>query len=110
MSDRTLKKEQKMKIIILLTALVSQLSFAAEKCVITTQRTACPGKEKEMLKPYKDKNPTVDEKEVKDAAECKAKAESDSKIIRKGTLAGKKITAKYGKESFGPFEDKAECK
>ncbi len=99
-----------MKFAILFTALISQYAFSAEKCIITTNRTACPGKEKLMLTPYKGVNPTVDEKDAKDAADCKKMSEESSKIIRKGTLAGKKVTAKYGKDSFGPFEDKAECK
>lgn len=99
-----------MKFAILFTAFISQYAFSAEKCLITTHRTACPGKEESMLKPYKGVNPTTDEKEAKDAAECKKMSEESSKIIRKGTLAGKKVTAKYGKDSFGPFEDKAECK
>lgn len=97
------------KIIVTLIALSFNMAYSAD-CEITTDRTPCAGKEVETLKPYKGKNPTVDKKPAKDETECSAIAEKSSKIIRKGTLAAKSVSAKFGDKSFGPFSDKSECK
>lgn len=97
------------KIILSLIVLSFNTAYSAD-CEITTDRTPCTGRELETLKPYKGKNPTVDKKSAKDEKECSAMAEKSSKIIRKGTLAAKSVTAKFGDKSFGPFADKSECK
>lgn len=99
-----------MKKIILGLIVLSVSTAYSSDCEITTDRTPCKGKEVEMLKPYKGVNPTLDKKSAKDEKECSAMAEKSSKIIRKGTLASKSVTAKFGDKSFGPFADKSECK
>lgn len=86
-------------------------SLLAGECAITINRTACPGKETEMLKPYNGKNPTTEKKTFTALDECSKFAEKSSKIVRKGTLAGKKVTGTFdGKALDKEFEDKAECK
>ena len=91
-------------------------------CELTIDRTACAGKESAAYEPYKGKgtgdvkphcdkcNPTIEKKPAKDAAECKAKAEDAAKIVRKGTLSGKKITAKFDGSDAGSAASTSECK
>ncbi len=98
-----------MKKIILASLFLASTTFAAD-CIIKTDRKPCPGKEAETLKPYAGKNPTEDKKPAADGAACKALAEKSSKIVRKGTLSEKTVTAKFDKESFGPFKDTSACK
>lgn len=96
--------------LILATTLFAQLAFAGD-CVITTDRKACAGKEAEVLKPYNGKNPTEETKSLADAGACEKLAEKSAKIIRKGTLAEKKVTAKFdGKDLGKNFSDKSDCK
>ncbi|NUN06447.1 MAG: hypothetical protein HUU57_11870 [Bdellovibrio sp.] len=99
---------------ILVTALlfIGNIAFAGD-CSLTTTRVACPGKDDAALKPYdmqKVHTPKKPEKAADEAA-CLKIAESSSKIIRKGTLAEKSVTAKFdGKDLGKTFADKAECK
>lgn len=81
----------------------------AADCQITTQRTACPGKEQEVLAPYGGKNPTVEVVAAASADSCKAAAEQSSKIVRKGTLKGKTVSAKFGADAAGQFSDTSDC-
>lgn len=101
-----------MKKIALLVAatLFSQLAFAGD-CVITIERKACPGKEVDALKPYNGKNPTEESKKLDSADACEKFAEKSSKIVRKGTLSGKKVTVKFdGKDLGKTFDGTSECK
>ncbi len=98
-----------MKKIILASIFLASTTFATD-CIVKTDRKPCPGKETETLKPYNGKNPTEDKKTAADAGACKALAEKSSKIIRKGTLAEKSVTAIFGTENFGPFKDTSSCK
>lgn len=100
---------KKTTLIVAITFL-GQLAFAGD-CMITTDRKACPGKEAEVLKPYNGKNPTEETKKMDDVAACEKWAEKSSKIIRKGTLAEKKVSAKFdGKDLGKSFADKSDCK
>jgi hypothetical protein len=93
--------------------MVLSLSFTAfaGECVMTVDRKPCPGKEAEALKPYAGKNPTEDKADVEVEASCLSKAEKASKIIRKGTLIEKTVTAKFnGKDLGKTFHEKSECK
>ena len=86
------------------------LASAAGECEITTHRTACPGKEQEVLAPYAGKNPTVENKDAASADSCKAIAEQSAKIVRKGTLKGKAVSAKFNKDAKAfEFSDASEC-
>jgi hypothetical protein len=102
-----------MKIFLLIAALVctSQMSFAAD-CELTIDRSPCPGKETEAMKPYDGKNPTTEKAAGADTEEaCLKKAEKSSKIVRKGTLSKKSVTAKLGGKDLGKtFTDEAACK
>lgn len=86
-------------------------SAAAGDCEITTHRTACPGKEQEVLKPYGGKNPTVEIQAAATMESCKAIAEQSSKIVRKGTLKGKTVSAKFSMDAkqVAEFSDTSDC-
>ncbi|WP_413288357.1 hypothetical protein [Bdellovibrio sp. HCB337] len=89
--------------------LFAQASFA--ECELITTRKACPGKETEALKPYDGKNPTTEKVTADSEDACLKKAEKASKIIRKGTLTEKSVTAKFGGKDLGKtFSDKVDCK
>lgn len=98
-----------MKKLIMASLFIVSTTFA-EDCLVKTDRKPCPGKETETLKPYNGKNPTEDKKTAADGAACKALAEKSAKIVRKGTLSEKTVSAVFGKESFGPFKDTSACK
>ena len=105
-------KTGKRLIVVVALGLFPVFASAADgECEITTQRTACPGKEAEVLKPYDGKNPTVDIRAAASAEVCKATAEQSSKIVRKGTLKGKNVVARFNKDSNQKFEfsDSSEC-
>lgn len=90
--------------------IVSTSAFAGN-CELTVTRDACPGKETEALKPYEGKKETQEKKDVADEAACKAFATKTAKIVRKGTLASKKVTALFdGKAVTGDFADTKACK
>ncbi|WP_413576529.1 hypothetical protein ACLVWU_00645 [Bdellovibrio sp. HCB290] len=92
------------------TLMMAQNAIAGE-CTITVDRTPCAGKEVEARKPYNGKNPTEEAKKLDTAEACEKWAEKSSKIVRKGTLAEKKVTLKFdGKDLGKTFSDKAECK
>ena len=98
-----------MKKLILASLFMATTSFAAD-CMVKTDRKPCPGKEAETLKPYGGVNPKEEKKDAADGPACKALAEKSAKIVRKGTLLEKTVTATFGKESFGPFKDTSTCK
>lgn len=100
---------KKLFVLSVFTLVTANQAFAAD-CVISIDRKACAGKETEALKPYQGKNPTEEKKSVTDEAACKSMAEKAAKIVRKGTLTAKKVTAKFDGKDVGSFEDKAECK
>lgn len=90
--------------------LIGQMAFAGD-CVLTTDRKACPGKEDAAFKPYNGKNPADESKKMDNEEACLKWAEKSSKIIRKGTLTSKSVTAKFdGKDLGKTFSDTAECK
>jgi len=95
---------------IVLAMAFAQASFAGD-CEIIISRKACAGKETEAMKPYNGQNPTSEKSTAADADACSKKAEKASKIIRKGTLTEKSVTAKFDDKDLGKsFTDKAECK
>ncbi|WP_374076754.1 hypothetical protein [Bdellovibrio bacteriovorus] len=90
--------------------LMGQMAFAGD-CVISIDRKACAGKETEAMKPYNGKNPTEETKKLDNEEACGKWAEKSSKIVRKGTLTEKIVSAKFdGKDLGKTFADKAECK
>ncbi len=100
---------------ILLLALTSTLlfsvnSFAGDKCMITTDRTPCPGKEEAALKPYGKVNPKTEEAKVASKEACIAAVAEQAKIIRKGTLSKKVVNATFGSEKLAEQSSTAECK
>lgn len=93
--------------------LFSALSAQAGDCVLKIAREACPGPENETeaYKPYNGKRETEEKKSVGDEAACKKEAETAAKIIRKGILSQKKVTATFdGKAVAGDFKGTAKCK
>lgn len=101
-----------MKNIILAIAIIMMGSAStAGECMMKIKRDACPGKETEAYKPYNGKQETEEKKEVADAAACEAAADKASKIVRKGTLSAKTVTASFaGKDLGKTFSAKSECK
>lgn len=97
-----------------LIAFFTASSASAGDCVLTIDRTPCPGKVSAARKPYAGVNPTVEvKKNVADAAACGKEAEKAAKIIRKNTLAAKKVTAKFDGVWVGGgrhYADNAACK
>jgi hypothetical protein len=94
-------------------ALTFASASASAECVITINRTACPGKEAETFKPYGGKNPTEEKKKAASAEACAKEAEKTSKIIRKGTLAAKSAKATFAGapvEGGKEWADKSDCK
>lgn len=89
---------------------LSSAAFAGD-CVMKIDRKACPGKETDALKPYNGKNPTEEKKSADSAEKCTKLAEDASKIVRKGTLAEKTVTASFdGKDLGKPFTATSACK
>lgn len=100
----------KINLLIAAISLCSASAFAGD-CSVKIAREACAGKETEAFKPYGGKKETVEPKSVADEAACMKHAESQSKIVRKGTLSAKKVTATFdGKDLGKTFEDKKDCK
>ena len=88
----------------------ASLSFAGD-CVMKIKRDACPGKDTEAYKPYNGKKETEEKKSAADAAACEKEADKASKIVRKGTLSAKTVTASFdGKDLGKTFSGTAECK
>jgi hypothetical protein len=102
----------KMLLSVIALSFVSSMAMAKGECAYKTAREACPGKETEALKPYDGKKETDDKKEVDDEKACLSLAEKSAKIVRKGTLASKKVHAVTfaGKDLGKTFEDKKDCK
>lgn len=96
-----------------IAAMIS-VSASAADCVLTIDRTPCPGKVAAARRPYAGVNPTREvKKNAADAATCAKEAENAAKIIRKGTLSAKKVTAVYGGVPVGRgrnFVDQAACR
>jgi hypothetical protein len=91
--------------------LFSSLSAQAGDCVLKISREACPGKETEAYKPYNGKKETEEKKSAADEAACKKEADKASKIVRKGTLSTKTVTATFdGKPVAGDFKGTSNCK
>ncbi len=91
--------------------LFSSISAQAGDCVLKISREACPGKETEAFKPYNGKKETEEKKAAGDEAACKKEAEKAAKIVRKGTLTSKSVTATFdGKAVTGDFKSSSECK
>jgi hypothetical protein len=85
------------KLFVFITAslfLGNVLAFGAE-CTFSVKRYACPGKDKEAFKPYGGKQETQETKKVGSLDACKAAAESNCPIVRKGTLLKKEVKAKF---------------
>lgn len=98
----------------LLLALVSTLvlsSTAFADCSLTITRTACPGKEAEMVKPYDGKNPT-EEKDAKATTEeaCKAAGDKAAKIVRKGVINKKVVKISFNGKALADGTGEKECK
>jgi hypothetical protein len=96
---------------LLIATLLISNSLIAGECTLSITRTACPGKEAEMLKPYDGKNPT-EEKDAKATTEeaCSKAAEKAAKIVRKGVLAKKAVMAKFDGKDLGEKAETKECK
>jgi len=91
--------------------LFSSISAQAGDCVLKIAREACPGKETEAYKPYNGKKETEEKKSAADEAACKKEADKAAKIVRKGTLSAKTVSATFdGKAVAGDFKGKSECK
>lgn len=84
-------------------------AFAGD-CVLKIKRDACAGKEATAYKPYNGKTETEEKKTVGDEAACKAEAKKAAKIVRKGTLTKKTVTANFDGKDAGTESDSAECK
>jgi hypothetical protein len=97
--------------LVLFSAVVLAAPFAkaAPECTLTIDRTPCPGKEADAVKPYSGKNPTDEKTKAKDEAACIKDAEKAVKIIRKGTLSKKVAVAKFDGKEVGKKEDSAAC-
>ena len=74
------------------------------------KRDACAGKEAAAYKPYNGKTETEEKKTVGDEAACKAEAKKAAKIVRKGTLTKKTVSAMFDGKDAGTESDTAECK
>jgi hypothetical protein len=98
------------KRIITTTALFIAIPAFAGDCVLSITRDACPGKEDAAFKPYGGKQTTEEKKSAGSEGECKTHGEKAAKILRKGTLSGKKVVATFDGKAAGEFSDKAECK
>ena len=97
-------KEIGLAVALLLFSLQSQAS-----CVLSIDRTPCPGKEEEARKPYSGKNPTTEQGKAKDMDSCLREGERKARIIRKGTLGKKVVTVKFDDKVIGTKEDAANC-
>ncbi len=95
---------------VVFTFLFSTAAFAGD-CVMKIERKPCPGKETDALKPYNGKNPTEEKKSADSLEKCTKIAEDASKIVRKGTLSEKAVTASFdGKDLGKPFTANSTCK
>lgn len=99
-----------MKNLIVATMLFATSSVFAGECVMKIKRDACAGKEAAAFKPYNGKTETEEKKTVADMAACKAESKKAAKIVRKGTLTKKTVTATFDGNDAGTETDTAECK
>lgn len=79
-------------------------------CMLTIDRTACPGKEAEARKPYDGKNPTEEKGKATTEEACMKEGEKAAKIIRKGVLSKKVVKIAFGGKALGEKSDEKECK
>jgi hypothetical protein len=97
----------------LILILVFANAANAGQCKLKINRVACPGRDVEAYKPYNGKKITEEtlKKNIVDETACKEEAEKACKIVRKGTLATKTVTATFnGKPIAGEFVNKSDCK
>lgn len=99
-----------MKTLAAIVIALAASSAMAGDCVLKIKRDACAGKEAAAYKPYNGKQETEEKKTVADDAACKAEAKKAAKIIRKGTLSKKTVTATFDGKDAGTETDSAECK
>ena len=85
---------KKNMLILAASVFVGLHAFAGE-CVMTIDRTPCPGKEAEAREPYKGVNPTIEKKGTADEKACLDLSKKACKIVRKGTLSKKSLTGKF---------------
>lgn len=97
-------------LVLFASALVLGPVAHAAECMLSIDRTACEGKQEAAMKPYAGKNPTEEKTKAKDAEGCMKDAEKAAKIIRKGTLTKKVVTATFDGKEVGKKEDSAACK
>lgn len=82
-------------------ALLFSVNAMAADCVITTTRTACPGKEKESYSKCEDGAQTCSKTLASDSeAECKASALAACKNDRTTITKYKKVTATFSGKDF----------
>lgn len=87
------------------------VAIAEEVCEVTTDRTACPGKNDEALKPYDMKNPTVEpKKKIKSKEECSKYLDENYKISRRVILSKKVTTVKWDGKELATKTDTSDCK
>lgn len=89
--------------------MMSSSAFAGE-CMIKIKRDACPGKEVTAYKPYDNKVETEEKKAFDSEGECKKWAVEKAKIIRRGTLTKKTVTASFDGKAAGVEEFSLPCK
>lgn len=100
-----------MKVIYLILLTITAVPAFAGECVVTVDRTPCPGKEVEARKPYNGVNPTKEKQEKATTQDACIKAgEKLVKIIRKGTLTKKVATITFDGKDVGTKEDSHDCK
>ena len=92
----------------LILAFDSPMGWAADYKIIT-DRKPCPGKERDAYKPYQGENPTESHFEVEDTDECMRLARNEVKILRKGTIGEKTVTATFRGKSAGVYSDLKKC-
>lgn len=99
----------KKSFVVAMVLAITSASFAGE-CVLKIKRDACAGKEAAAFKPYNGKAETEEKKKVDNADACKEEAKKAAKIVRKGTLSKKTVTASFDGAAAVTESDSAECK
>lgn len=99
----------KLMLVLVSTLVLSSTAFA--DCTLSISRTACAGKEAEMLKPYDGKNPT-EEKDAKATTEeaCKTAGDKAAKIVRKGVISKKVVKISFNGKVLADATGEKECK
>jgi hypothetical protein len=95
--------------VMILSAILSNAALAGD-CLLTIDRTPCPGKESEARKPYDGKNPTDEKmKKATTAEACTKEGEKSSKIVRAGVLAKKHIKISFDGTEIGQKTEEKAC-